>query len=292
MLMLASSDKFITIDGIKLRYVSRGSGEPVVLVHGFGEFLEIWSYNLDEFSANYRVYALDLPGHGKSEAPPPAKPLTLSYTAQLLARFMESLNLDRVNLMAHSLGALVSLKLALIKPELVNKLVLVDAAGFNQSLPLHYRLATLPWLGEFLFRPTFRFVHRIGLKRGFYNTDIITEEWIDLSYRYLKARGAKDALLSTLRCNSSLKGLLPESSVSNKLQQITAPTLVVHGAQDRVIPLDVASRVYQAIPGAILQVFRDCGHCPHIEKAEEFNRAAIAFFNGFSRKGEKSQANL
>jgi len=267
--------KYITLNGIKVRYVVEGNGPPVLLLHGFGQFLECWLLNIEPLSEKYQVYAIDFPGHGLSDKP--RIEYSLPAAVKFLADFMKALKIERASLVGHSIGGLVSLITAINSPEKVDKLILTDCAGLTTETPLFHRLLTFPVIGEILVRPTIRAGIRRGMRRAFYNPDIITEKMVDLNYMYLKTPGAKEAMLSIIRCSVSLNGPRSEIVAADKLDEVSVPTLLIHGAQDRAIPLKYSMMACRLIPDARLRVIERCGHCPHLEQADEFNEAVLAF---------------
>jgi 4,5:9,10-diseco-3-hydroxy-5,9,17-trioxoandrosta-1(10),2-diene-4-oate hydrolase len=276
--------RYVNIDGISTRYVVKGQGPPVLLIHGFGEFLEVWGYNVSRLSEHFAVYALDLPGHGLSEEP--RADYTLDYAARFVVDFMKTLEIERASLVGHSLGGLLCLKLAIDFPEKVDKLVLVDSAGLSREAPLIYRLATLPLLGKAILKPTLKTLIKHGMKKGFYNPEIIARDWVDLSYKYLKMPKLKRTLWNLIRSNASIDGLHPEVIVTDKLHLVQSSTLLIHGEQDRVIPVDYARLACKLIPNVKCEVIDRCGHCPHIEKAAQFNDLVATFLRA-SESAEK-----
>jgi 4,5:9,10-diseco-3-hydroxy-5,9,17-trioxoandrosta-1(10),2-diene-4-oate hydrolase len=270
-------ERYIDIDGVRTRYVAEGIGSPVLLIHGFGEFLEVWGYNIAPLAEHFSVYALDLPGHGLSGEP--RDDYTLDYAARFVINFMKSLQIDRASLVGHSLGGLVSLKIAMDFPDRVDKLILVDSAGLSREAPLIYRLATLPILGKAILKPTLKTLVKHGMKKGFYNPELISPDWVDLSHKYWKMPKFKRTLWNVIHSNASINGLHPEVIVTDKLHMVKSPTLIVHGVQDQVIPVEYARLACKLIADIKCKVIDQCGHCPHIEKAGEFNEALIGFLN-------------
>jgi len=284
-------DRYVDIDGISTRYVAEGNGPPVLLIHGLGEFLEVWSRNIAPLGEYLSVYAVDLPGHGLS-----GKPLTsytLDFASEFIVHFMQALGIEHASLVGHSLGAVVCLNLAINFREKVNRLVLVDAAGLSKKVPLSYRLTALPVLGHILLEPRLlvnKVTIRMGLKmkRHFYNPDIVDEAWIDAAYRYLKGPKRNDAIVNIMRSSIKPGQMYPGASIVDKLHLVKVPTLVVHGAQDRVIPFRYAQLVCELIPDARCKVIDECGHCPQIEKAAQFNNLVAAFL----RESESAEKKL
>jgi len=264
------------VKGIKTRYVVMGAGAPILLVHGFGEFLEVWGFNIFPLSERYMVYAMDLPGHGLSGKTD--IDYTLPAATEFIIGFMEALGIERASLIGHSLGGLLGLNVAINFSEKVDRLIPVDCGGLSTNTPLLYRLCALPVLGELMIMPTFKAGLRQGIKNKFYNPGLVTEEMVDMSYKFLKMPGAKQALLNLIRSNTKFSGTPPEELViTNKFHLVKSPTLFIHGAQDKNIPLEQVLNAYKLVPNARLEVIEECGHCPHIEKPAEFNEAVIAF---------------
>jgi len=270
-------ESFVNVDGVALRYVVAGEKDPLLLIHGFGTSLESWWLNVGPLSRHYRVYALDLPGHGLSDR------FNVAYNIHnltgMIGNFMEAVGIERASIIGHSMGGLLTTNIAVDLPEKVDKLILESAIGPGRGIPLRYQLYALPILGEILVLPTTRANVEAGLKKSFYNTDIVTPEMVETSYQFLKLPGAKQAMLNIVRSGKKLRQLYSEKSVLDRLSQIKSPALVIHGAQDRSIPLAHAYETYDLIANSRLKIFDECGHCPHIEKAGEFNKAVIDFLN-------------
>jgi len=277
------AEKYVAVEGINIRYIVSGSGTPTLLLHGFGEFLEVWWFNIGALSQHFQVYAMDLPGHGLSDKP--KIDYGLAFANECATGFMRALGIERANLIGHSMGGVVALSIAINFPEKVDKLILVDSGGLSGETPLLYRLCTLPLLGEILVEPTIKVGLRHGIERAFYNPDLITEEMVDKNYEFMRMRGAKKAMLSILRSNADITGPHPEVVMTDKLHLVKSPTLFIHGAQDEVVPVEQAKNASRLVPNARLEVVKKCGHCPHIEKAQEFNKTAIAFLKSDEPKG-------
>lgn len=271
-------EKYLVVNGLNIRYIVRGSGPPVMLIHGIGEFLEVWWLNVRPLSEHYQVYALDLPGHGLSDKP--KIDYSLAFATEFATKFAQALGIERASLVGHSLGGLVAMSIAINFPEKVDKLVLVDSFGLNKDVSLLYRLCCLPLVGELLVEPTIKALIRQGMKRAFYNPDLVSEEMVDKDYQFLKTPGAKQAILNIIRHGASFRGPNPEVIMLDKLHLIKSPTLLIHGTRDKVIPIKYAREAPNLIPNARLKAIKKCGHCPYIEKAAEFNEAVIEFLGG------------
>jgi len=279
-------EKYITVEGFKIRYIVSGDGAPTLLIHGFGEFLEVWWFNINPLSEHCQVYAVDLPGHGLSSKP--AVDYSISFIHECIVNFMQAVGMEHANLIGHSMGGGIALSMAINFPDKVDKLILVDTAGLSTEASLLHRLCTLPVLGKIIMGPTIKAGLRYGMKKAFYNPNLLTEEMVNKIYEFQKIPGTKQAMLSLIRSNANISGPHPEKNTADKLHLIKSPTLLIHGAQDEVIPVEHAQNACQVIPNARLKVVDECGHCPHIEKAAEFNEAVIAFLKYNELRGGQS----
>jgi len=272
------NEKYVTVDGLNIRYLVRGTGPVIILVHGLGEFLEGWLFNLAALSKHYMVYAIDLPGHGLSEESKHNH--TIGSNVKFIVNFMATMGIPRASILGHSMGGPICLSLAVDYPEKVDKLILVDSGGFHDKVSWGYRLATIPFLGKILLgspllinKATIRF----GMRRQFYNPEIVPEEWIDAANKHLRRPKRNEMMLDIIKNYTGIGSIHPEASITNKLPQVQQPTLIIHGMQDNVIPVKHAYNACNLIPHARLEIFDQCGHNPQIEKASKFNELVLAF---------------
>src|SRR5262245_2623032 len=156
------------VDGLTLHYVTAGRGPAVVLVHGLGGFAESWRHNISAISRVATVFAVDLPGFGRSSKPPAR--YRLADSARALHGFIQAMGLDRVAVVGHSLGAAVSLTYALTHPARVERVALlgglVPGSSYRPSLP--YRVAATPLLGELLALCGCAPLYRAAISRCFH----------------------------------------------------------------------------------------------------------------------------
>ena len=268
-------EEYVTVSGIRIRYLVRGSGSPVLLIHGFGGFLETWAFNIPPLSKRYRVYAIDLPGHGLSDKPKSG--YTTAFAIEHAEDIMETLGIERAIMIGHSLGGAVSINIALNLPKRVSRLVLVDSAGLSPRLPWLYRLSSLPVLGNILMSLAVGPALERSNKRLFYNAPVLPQDMLDILMTNAYRTRAKKTLLEIVRHNVGLRGPRPETVLLGRLPQLQLPTLFVHGAQDRIFPLEHVREAFSLAPNSRVKIFDQCGHCPHIEKVVEFNETVMSF---------------
>jgi len=219
------------------------------------------------------VSAPDWPGYGESDKPDIAS--TMGFYVEFLGTLMDCLELDRASLVGISLGGGAALGFALGFPERVEKLVLVDSYGLGSSVPwgrLGYLLVHAPLVNAAtyaLMRRSWRMV-RWGLYNVVHDRSAVSDEMVEEAYRLVNRPGAGLAFAPFQRNEVGWGGL--RTSYANRLGEISAPTLIVHGAHDAAVPVAWAYRAHGRIAGSELYVFPDCGHMPPRERPEEFNR--------------------
>ena len=276
MIELPGEDRYATVAGIKTHYVTAGSGPPLILIHGLGASVVTWRDNIGPLSGAFRVFALDLPGHGDSEKP------DIDYAADRMVRFMvsftEELRLERPAIIGSSVGGTLGLMMALEHPKLVSKLVLVDSPALGREVSVYLRLVSIPGLGELLESPKLGGT-RLMLQNVFYDRAFVTPELLDELYRTREMPGAKEAVVRVIRNTVSLRGVRERYVLRDQLKRLESPLMVVWGAEDRIVPAAHAYEAGRAAPDALVRVFDRCGHWPHMEMASEFNAAVLGFLS-------------
>ena len=169
----------------------------MLLLHGLGASLAVWGENIDPLAEEHAVYALDLPGHGKSD-----KPQEIDYDAvagaHFLVRFMDALGLSSATLIGSSAGGLIATICALLYPERVDRLVLVDTAGLGRQMAWFIRLSSLPFIGELLHTPNVLTTR--GLTQSlFYEPWPVAEHLVEELMQVRNIPEAKRASLTAIR---------------------------------------------------------------------------------------------
>ena len=267
-------------DGIKLAYIDEGKGsETILMIHGLGSYLPAWKKNIPELSKNYRVIAVDLPGYGKSSKDPHSGLMT--FYAGVIAELIQKLELGPVNLAGHSMGGQISMVLALEKPELVKRLILVDPAGFEA-----FNAGQKNWFKDVmtpnLVRLTTVEAIETNLASNFYRMPADAQFMID---DRIAMRDASDFENYCLAVARSVNGMV-EEAVLGKIAQIKAPTLIFFGENDMLIPnrylnpgftRKIAENGAGLIEGSKLIMVPKCGHFMMFEKPEVFNSETKKF---------------
>ncbi len=276
--------KVFDYHGVKINYYEAGQGPPIILLHGFGACAYSWRYLIPPLAARRRVFTIDLKGYGLSDKPRDGH-YAVRDQAGMVADFIRTRDLHDLVVMGHSMGGGVTLmtyfKVREDNPGRIKKLVLIDSAGYPQKLPWFIRLAKIPGLSAVISRVLSpRFATALVLKKCYYNKDKITEEQINAYAYYGSLPGAAAAVSRTA------KQLVPDDigALTEKYKTITAPVLVIWGAEDEVVPLSVGRNFERDIPGAKLVILPKCGHIPPEEEPLATRQAIEAFLNDGSGK--------
>jgi pimeloyl-ACP methyl ester carboxylesterase len=264
--------RYETLDGRRIRYVRRGSGPAVILLHGIASSLYTWKDVLPGLAADHDVVALDFPGFGGSDVPPA---LSVELLHDTVVGLMDRLALPQATLVGNSLGGAVASFVTARHPERVSRLVLIDSAGFRmaaESRPALLRYVSAP-LGAVLVRlPRPRPILSLGLRQVFFDDRLVTTERVDEYEAPLLRPGALEAMRSMLQARAP-----SAAEYEAMLRGARHPTLVLWGAEDRWIPRSDADLYASAIPGARKVVLPECGHMPQEERPAETLRLVREF---------------
>jgi len=273
-------DAFVRV-GEQLVHVERaGSGEAIVLLHGFGGSSWSWRKVIPSLATDHRVVALDLNGFGWTERPRELEAYTLDGQARLVLSVMDALGLDRVHLVGHSYGGGLALWLAATHPDRLRSLVLVDSTLPAYSVKRRRAVAAWrPLVAAFVrtvaLRPSFV---RRGLLRSVADPAVVTDELVGGYLERLRVEGATDAYRGlTIKVDG------PRPTVD--LATIAVPTLIVWGADDGLLAARLGERAARRIPGARFVAIPGCGHLPMEEKPDALLDAVQRFLDERSGSG-------
>ncbi len=270
------TERFCETPSGRLRYVEAGAGSPVVLVHGIGRSLHDWSDNIDAFAQSHRVLAVDMLGFGLSEKP--QIQYTVDVQAKALCEFMRALKLEPTALVGNSLGGAVSLTLALKHPDLVSKLVLVAPAGLGERAATFFGVMALPFIGEWLTRPSLKGSHQL-LRALFADNTFHTEARAKHDFELGQMPGSQRVFLSMLRSMVHRNQVHPEllKNLRGRLGELETPTLMIWGQQDQILFSSYAAAAAAMLKNGRLEILDPCGHFPMIECAKAFNTMVLEF---------------
>ena len=261
----------IALPGATVNYAEIGEGPAIVFVHGLSGSWQNWLENLPYFGRRFRAIALDLPGFGAS--PMPEWEIDVPAYGRLIHDFCEKLDLGSdVILVGNSLGGLVVLDALTSTPGAFGPLVLVSSAGLINTWSPEERgaaiAATWRTFGPSVATEAKWVVSRPRARRFFWRRFVRYPERLrpELLWEQMTAglRGAAftDALRAVIRFD-----------IRDRLAEIEAPTLIVWGSDDRIIPVRAGYSLHRRIPGSRLEIFERTGHVLQLERPARFNRA-------------------
>ncbi|MBI2591056.1 MAG: alpha/beta hydrolase [Candidatus Brennerbacteria bacterium] len=274
--------KQIRIDDFLINYVEIGTGPNLLLLHGANMGWGQWYPNLKKLSEYFNIFALDLPGAGSSSWIHPRNLEPQKHWVDIVEKFIK-LKLKKgasINIVAHSIGGWIALKLALKEQSFINKLVLVSPLGFSEYTPKKYRFIGLYIFAQLLsmtfMRPTRKNIKRF-IQDVFYDVSSLKEEFIDYYYESLKKNKFSHPFLLLNRIAGFWK-VRNVFVLLSELSKIKIPTLIIVGDKDPILPLNsLYLKAFRLIVGARLEIFLNCGHVPSTEKSNKFNELVINF---------------
>jgi 2-hydroxy-6-oxonona-2,4-dienedioate hydrolase len=252
----------VAVKGHQIAYYEAGKGAVVILIHGLGADSRHWAANIDALSQNFRVIALDQIGYGQSDKP--MMRYTVETFADYLHGFLEALKIPKASLVGNSLGGWVALDFAIRHPQMVEKLVLVDAAGLRPAEalkmakggPKPFSLVNTRW-----------FFDLMDANKTWATTDLGTnafERHVQNGDSYTVASSVAEMIAG-------------REFEDKKLAKVKTPTLIIWGRDDMLIPLAMGDALHKGIAGSQMIVIDDTGHIPMVGKPAEFNDAVSKF---------------
>lgn len=234
------------------------------MIHGNGLSHGQWKYNIGPISRSHTIYALDMPGFGHSDKPDAE--YSLSYYVDFLRSFMDHVGVSRASFIGHSYGGAIAAGLAARYPKYVNGLVLSDATGvstaglvFNKGFS-HILMNMMIVSRKIYCRPMF------------YNA--ISSTLLDEAVLVTDEKDIRNAFLKN--CEDIARY---DTAYVDSLKSITAPTLIIWGRNDMLLPVSDAKKYNELISSSSVMLIDQCGHIPNVEKYMEFNKLVIDFFN-------------
>lgn len=255
--------KTIDAGGILTSYLEAGSGPPVLLLHGSGPGVSAqanWQCNIGPLSKRFRVLAPDLVGFGATERPDDIV-YSLRTWVDHVWSFLDALGTGRASIIGNSLGGRIALSMAAARPDRVAKMVLMGSPGVGMTM-------TQGLVALRAYTPSPQAMRDLLLDYFAVDRSIITDELVRIRYEASVAPGAYEAYRAMFfdpRHAGSELGI-----TEDEVRSINTAALLVHGREDKVVPLHVAITMLGLLPNADLHVFAACGHWTQIERAAEF----------------------
>jgi pimeloyl-ACP methyl ester carboxylesterase len=262
------SGTIVDARGIATFCVDLGDGDPVMLLHGSGPGVSAWANwfgNIPALAERFRVLAPDLVGWGDTERPHAVEYGLRTWVDQCFG-VLDALGIDRCSIVGNSLGGRLALAMAAWQPQRVPRMVLMGAAGPDL-------VPTPALIAGRSYEPSIENMDRLLREAFAFDPTIVDEELVRIRHEASVAPGAHDAYMTMFAQDVGANTALP----NHEIAQIDVPTLVVHGREDAVVPVECGIQLSQLIPRADLLVFGQCGHWTQIEHRDRFNELVGSF---------------
>lgn len=250
----APNGKFESIQGLKLYYEDTGKGMPLVLLHGFsGTASSVWKSYVPAFAKFYRVIAIDLPGHGRSDYMDTTEVYLHKRAAEYIMGLLDKLQIDSADVMGISSGSFITLYMATIKPRLTKKIILIGGQIYYSSITRSVIAAQGP---------------------GIENPERLKNA--------IKSHGKEKGPLLLRQFYNFRKLYGDPSFTPDVLASVKARTLIIHGDNDPIAPVTNAWEMYRNIPKASLWIVPNGGHVPNAIPAnrDDFIKRVLEFLHG------------
>ncbi len=269
-----AEEKFINLRGVNTHYWDTGKGEPILFIHGGGAGADgwgNWNHLMPNFAeAGYRVLAPDMVGFGFSDAPDPRQyEYSNDSRVMHIIDFIEALGFSRVHLVGNSMGGAASLGVAIKRPELVDKMILLGSAGRHRP-KAGEKSQALQTLQDYEYGRD----RMVSIVRSLTNDSFeVSDELIEYRLKITARPEVMRAYQATMQ-GVKENGMYYEDA---DLKGVRHPTLLIHGKNDKVVPSADSWEIHNLIANASLYVLPNCGHWVMLEYPEEFTAVSLRF---------------
>jgi pimeloyl-ACP methyl ester carboxylesterase len=269
--------QFIGIDGMDVHFRDEGPSSdsiPLVLIHGTGASLHTYQPWVQTLKEKRRVLRMDLPAFGLT-GPLPSRDYSLSNYVRFIKNFLDAKGITKCHLAGNSLGGLIAWGFTAEHPEMVEKLILIDAAGYpmkSKSVPIAFKIAQTPLLNKVMTFITPRFMVKSSVENVYADKSLINDALLDRYFELTLRAGNRQALVDRMT-------MVIDSIPIDRVKNIQQSTLVLWGAKDYLIPVSEASRFHEDLPNDTLVILPSAGHVPMEEQPEESLAALMSFLD-------------
>ena len=268
--------QFMEIDGMDIHFRDEGNPNdsiPIVLIHGTGSSLHTFDDWTSTLSQDYRVIRMDLPAYGLT-GPFPDRDYAMDHYVDFIQNFLKQTGVDRCILGGNSLGGQIAWRFTLAHPDQVEKLILIDAAGypFNaKSIPIAFKVARMPIIKNIFTYITPKSIARSSVENVYADPSKVTDALADRYFELTLRAGNRQAFIDRLSM------AVADPDPYEKIPDIFQPTLVLWGDQDLLIPVEFAERFHRDLPNDTLVILENVGHVP-MEEVPDRSLAPVLSF--------------
>lgn len=262
-----ASSSFVSVMGMAVHYRDEGNQNdsiPIVLIHGTAGSLHTFDAWTSTLKTTNRVIRMDLPAYGLT-GPFPDRNYSIKHYTEFIKAFLDELKVKQCILVGNSLGGEIAWNYTIKQPEMVQKLILIDAAGYpttSKSVPIAFKIGRTPFLNKILTFVTPRFIVKASVENIFFDKSKITPSIIDRYYELTLRDGNRQAFVDRFTTTK-------DTTAYRKIKTIQQPTLILWGSEDFLIPIENASKFHNDLPNNSLSIIKKTGHTPMEESPIE-----------------------
>jgi pimeloyl-ACP methyl ester carboxylesterase len=270
-----TASSFISVDGMDVHFRDEGDKIdtiPIVLIHGTASSLHTFDTWTDSLKKSNRVIRMDLPAYGLT-GPFPDRNYLMAHYTEFLKNFLTALKIKQCVLAGNSLGGEIAWNFTLEQPEMVKKLILIDAAGYpasSKSVPVAFKIGRTPLLNKALTYITPRFIVKASVENVYFDKSKVSESLVDRYFELTLRKGNRQAFVDRFK-------MAKDTSAYKNIKRIQQPTLILWGAKDLLIPVENANKFHKDLPINTLVILDNTGHTPMEENPMESLKPVLYF---------------
>lgn len=269
------SSSFVDLEGIQVHFRDEGDKSdtnPIILIHGTGSSLQTFEEWVNVLKKNHRVISIDLPGYGLT-----GQFLDSDYSipnyVYFIKKFLSALDIEKCILAGNSLGGRIAWNFTLQHPEVVDKLILIDASGYPvraKSTPMAFKLAKVPVLNKVFTFITPKFIVKKSVTNVYADKTKVTDELVDRYFEMTLREGNRQAFVDRF-------AVAKDNTTYKDIPSIVQPTLILWGKEDQLIPVSVAYKFHEDLQNDTLVILEGLGHVPMEEDPERSIQPLLDF---------------
>jgi pimeloyl-ACP methyl ester carboxylesterase len=270
-----AASSFVSVSGMNVHFRDEGDPAdsiPIVLIHGTGSSLHTFDAWTDRLRNSNRVVRMDLPAYGLTGPFPDGNYSMAQYTT-FIKDFLEALGIKQCVLAGNSLGGEIAWNVTLKLPDVVKKLILIDAAGYptsSTSVPIAFKLAQTPIINKLLTLITPPFLVKASVENVYFDKSKVTGSLVERYFELTLREGNRQAFVERFKISKDVNAY-------KKIKDIKQPTLILWGAEDFLIPEENAYQFQEDLPNATLVILKDTGHTPMEESPHKSLEPVLTF---------------
>lgn len=270
-----SASSFLSLDGMEVHYRDEGNpldSIPILLIHGTASSLHTFDAWVESLKKTNRVIRMDLPAYGLT-GPFPDANYDISHYTVFIKHFLTALKVRQCIIAGNSLGGQIAWNFTTENPKMVQKMILIAAAGYpihSKSVPIAFKIGKSPVFSKLITLLTPRFLVKASVENVYYDKSKVTDALVDRYYNLTLRDGNRQAFIDRFKTSNNV------NSYEN-IKKIQQPTLILWGAEDLLIPVDNAYKFQKDLPNSTLKILEKTGHVPMEESPDESLKPLLEF---------------